>query len=111
MRSLLVVLLLAAAQAGDPPCKWSWKSFGCLPKGACRIKPRFGSWCVATNATAPQEPACDEPAGAGAAKFKPSAKAAPAEVKAAAPVADAAAEEPPSADASAEEETADDEEA
>ena len=60
MRSVLVALLLAVAvQAADPPaCKWSWKSFGCLPKDSCRIKPRLGSWCVATTG----EPAKAAPA-------------------------------------------------
>ena len=105
MRSLLVVLLLAvAAKAADPPaCKWSWKwkTLGCAPKDACRLKPSFKSFCVAKNAAATsEEPACDAP----------SAKdTTPAQAESAAEAADPAAAVPPSAEPSAEEEVADDE--
>mmetsp|Transcript_18174 Transcript_18174/g.37013 ORF Transcript_18174/g.37013 Transcript_18174/m.37013 type:complete len:122 (-) Transcript_18174:218-583(-) len=119
MRSVqLVVLLLAAARAGDPPsCKWSWKSLGCTPKDACRLKPRLGTWCVAKAAS--EETTCDEPMkAAGSAADEPAAKPESADAKAA-PLADAAAEEPPSAEPAeeppstelAEDETADEEEA
>ena len=99
MRSVLVALLLAVAvQAADPPaCKWSWKSFGCLPKDSCRIKPRFGSWCVATTGTA------------DAAKAEPAAEAEPAAAQAA-PAADDDATEKPSSEGSGGEEVADHEE-
>ena len=104
MRSVLVALLLAVAvQAADPPaCKWSWKSFGCLPKDSCRIKPRFGSWCVATTGTA-------EPTKAAPAKAEPAAEAEPAAAQAA-PAADDDATEQPSSEGSADEEVADHEE-
>ena len=104
MRSVLVALLLAVAvQAADPPaCKWSWKSFGCLPKDSCRIKPRFGAWCVATTGTA-------EPAKAAPAKAEPAAEAEPAAAQAA-PAADDDATEQPSSEGSADEEVADHEE-
>lgn len=104
MRSVLVALLLAVAvQAADPPaCKWSWKSFGCLPKDSCRIKPRFGSWCVATTGTA-------EPAKAAPAKAEPAAEAEPAAAQAA-PAADDDAADKPSSEESGDEEIADHEE-
>eukprot|EP00964_Phaeocystis_antarctica_P066805 scaffold40430_cov65-Phaeocystis_antarctica.AAC.8 len=104
MRSVLVALLLAVAvQAADPPaCKWSWKSFGCLPKDSCRIKPRLGSWCVATTG----EPAKAAPA----AKAAEPAKAAPAAKAEAAPVEAAPEAEEPASEESGEEEAADHEE-
>jgi|EP00908_Phaeocystis_cordata_P008336 FK506-binding protein 14 len=58
-RFVMALLCLAHAGAEEAPtCKWSWRSLGCIPKDACKTKPRLAlPWCGARNATARVETA------------------------------------------------------
>ena len=101
------MLWLAVACAAEPaPCKWSWKPLGCLPKDACKVKPRFGVWCVSRNVTAAPEASCETAEAAADAPASTGTEAADATAEPAATATDESASEDPPPSSDATEETA-----